>query len=527
MTVVTHRPEPDQPRAGAVDSVPSLVGGPAAPGFTAFGANPAAATASTEATSATSATTSDASAALLSCLRMALHASDWRGGSAEVVADMAHRLGCLRVSLGWVVAGQLRMIALSDGVVLEEGAAIPELQQAMLECLHQQSTLVWPPQSKQAMQITLAHQSLFKAQGLAGVASVPIAHRGRAVGVLTCERSVVSDPLRPNPNRRVAREAFTPDELRWVEQLTEGLAPLMVLRQRLDRSLAERMRSTSLVFFLRLRDPQERRLRWSMAAAVVTLLAGLLWPVPYHVSATARLEGAVQRVMSAGQDGFLREVHVRPGDVVKAGQLLAELSDDELQNARRARQAEVTQQENTFAEAFARGDRSQAAMAQTKVAEAKAQLSLVEQQLQRLRMVAPFDGVVIQGDLHQQLGAPVKRGEALLTLAPGLDWRVVLEVDESDVGELQAGQVAGLRLAAIPGQVISLVLDRVTPVAKSTADGVRYEVEATPTGAGAGLAGLRPGLQGVAQVQLPSRPLLLRWLDRAWRWVRLTTWTWF
>jgi Barrel-sandwich domain of CusB or HlyD membrane-fusion/GAF domain len=524
MTVVTHRPEPDQPRAGAVDPVPSLVGGPAAPGFTAFGATPGAPTALTETTSAT---TSDASAALLSCLRMALHASDWRAGSAEVVADMAHRLGCLRVSLGWVVAGQLRMIALSDGVVLEEGAAIPELQQAMLECLHQQSTLVWPPQSRHAMQITLAHQSLFKAQGLAGVASVPIAHRGRAVGVLTCERSVVSDPLRPNPNRRVAREAFTAEELRWVEQLTEGLAPLMVLRQRLDRSLAERMRSTLLVFFLRLRDPQERRLRWSMALAVVTLLVGLLWPVPYHVSATARLEGAVQRVMSAGQDGFLREVHVRPGDVVKAGQLLAELSDDDLQNARRARQAEVTQQENTFAEAFARGDRSQAAVAQTKVAEARAQLALVEQQLQRLRMVAPFDGVVIQGDLHQQLGAPVKRGEALLTLAPGLDWRVVLEVDESDVGELQAGQAAGLRLAAIPGQVISLVLDRVTPVAKSTADGVRYEVEATPTGAGAGLAGLRPGLQGVAQVQLPSRPLLLRWLDRAWRWVRLTTWTWF
>ena len=44
-------------------------------------------------------------------------------------------------------------------------------------------------------------------------------------------------------------------------------------------------------------------------------------------AASARLEGAVQRVLSASEDGFLREVHVRPGDLVKAGQVLAELSD--------------------------------------------------------------------------------------------------------------------------------------------------------------------------------------------------------
>ena len=69
-------------------------------------------------------------------------------------------------------------------------------------------------------------------------------------------------------------------------------------------------------------------------------------------------------------------------------------------------------------------------------------------------------------------------------------------------------------------------LERVTPVAKPTADGVRYEVEAVPTGAGAGLAGLRPGLQGVAQIELTSRPLLQRWALHAWHWLRMLTWTW-
>lgn len=469
----------------------------------------------------------DSVAAVLGCLRTALAARDWQGSAAEVVSEISQRLKCLRVSIGWVVAGQLRIVALSDGVVLAEGQAIPELNQAMLEAVHQHTTLAWPQATRNAVRITLAHQNLFKVQGLGGVVSVPLAHRGRVIGVITCERSVMSDPVAVRVLEEVVRVAFEPQEVRWIEQLAEGLAPLLYLRYKLDRPWVERLRAGAIVLGYRLKDPTERRLRWSLLAVIWLLTVGLLWPLPYSVSATARLEGSVQRVLSAAQDGYLREVHVRPGDVVKAGQLLAELSDDELQSSRRARQADVAQQENAFAEAFARGDRAQAAQAQAKLAEAKAQLGLVDQQLSRVRMTAPFDGVVIQGDLRQQLGGPVKRGEPLLTLAPGLDWRVILEVGESDVAKLERGQTATLRLAAMPGQPIALLLARVTPVARTTADGVRYEVEAWPAGKGAGLTGLRPGLEGVAKVDLPSRPLLTRWAVRAWNWLSMLTWSWF
>jgi multidrug resistance efflux pump len=468
----------------------------------------------------------ESAVALLGCLQTALAAQDWRSSAAEVVSEIAQRLHGLRVSIGWVVAGQLRIVALSDGVVLEEGAAIPELNQAMLESVHQHATLVWPQAAKSASRITLAHQTLFKAQGLAGVLSVPLACQGQVIGVITCERSVTAESLRPSAQQELIRGAFEAHEVQWLEVVAEGLAPLLQLQYRLHRPWSERARADVALFKQRLRDPAERRLRWMMVALVLTLAYGLLWPMPYRVSATARLEGSVQRVLSAAQDGYLREVHVRPGDVVKQGQLLAELSDDDLQSTRRARLAEVAQQENTFAEAFARGDRAQAAMAQSKVAESKAQLGLVEQQLLRVRLTAPFDGVVIAGDLHQQLGAPVKRGDPLLTLAPGLDWRVVLEVDESDVSELHRGQTASLRLAAIPGQPIALVLDRITPVARTTAEGVRYEVEARPTGVGAGMSGLRPGLQGIAKVDLAERPVLWRWSLKVWQWARMVVWTW-
>jgi hypothetical protein len=464
---------------------------------------------------------------VLACVRATLDEDDWATGSTALVTQTSRLLGCSRVSLGWITRNTLKVVALSDGVVLEEGVAIPELHQAMLEAAHQHATLGWPPTRAMNDRITLAHQALFKTQGLSGLVSVPLARQGKVVGVLICERVQQTDPMRPNSaGDALATGAFSVEQIKWVEALAESAAAVLILRYQIDRPWLDRVRAHWYDFKQRLADPKERGLRWGLGGAMGALVFAALVPMPHQVNANARLEGAVQRVLSAPQDGFLREVMVRPGDVVKAGQVLAQLSDDDLQGARRGRLAEVAQHENEFSEAFARGDRAQAMTAQNKLAESKAQLSLVDQQLSRLKVVAPFDGVVIQGDLRQQLGAPLKRGETMLTLAPGLDWRVVLEIDESDIASLERGQVAGLRLAALPDQAIGLLLERVTPVAKVTPNGVKYEIEARPNGAGAGATGLRPGLQGVARIEMPASPLLWRAAVRSWQWLRMLAWTW-
>ncbi|MFT3856705.1 MAG: HlyD family efflux transporter periplasmic adaptor subunit [Aquabacterium sp.] len=471
-------------------------------------------------------------AGALLCLKTFLGEMDWTTGVTALVTQLNKMLGCHRVSLGWVVGQSLQVRALSDGVLLDEGIAMPEVHQAMLEASHQQAVLFWPPraaaQDASQHRITLAHQTLYRVQGLSGLVTVPLAQDDAVIGALTFERTGRNDPLRPvtPQDQREVHAGFADDELRWLEQVASVLAPALALRYKLEQPWWERMRAWAESLKRRLSDPRERVLRWSVLAFFGVVSFGIGLPLPYQLTATARLEGAVQRVMSAPQDGFLREVNVRPGDVVKAGQVMADMSDDELQGTRRARQAEANQHENAFAEAFARGDRAQAVIAQSKLAQAKAELSLIEQQIARLKITAPFDGVVIAGDLRQQLGAPVKRGDALLTLAPGLDWRVVMEVDEADVASLSKGQLAQLRLAAMPDQTIGLVLSRVTPVAKSTASGLKYEIEAVPSGAGAGATGLRPGLQGVARIDMPSRPLLWRAADRCWHWLRMQAWIW-
>jgi multidrug resistance efflux pump len=222
-------------------------------------------------------------------------------------------------------------------------------------------------------------------------------------------------------------------------------------------------------------------------------------------------------------DGFLHKSHVRPGDTVRAGDLVVELADQDLVLEQRKWEGALNQHENGFAAALARADRAQFVISQGKASEARAQLELVRQQLARTRLLAPIDGVVIKGDLSQALGAPVQRGDALLTLAPAERYRLIVDVDERDIASVAVGQTGQLALASLPVDTLGFVVERVTPVATVRDGRNAFEVEARLLAA-APL--LRPGLQGVAKIDAGERSAAWIWGHRALDWLRLALWSW-
>jgi multidrug efflux pump subunit AcrA (membrane-fusion protein) len=152
--------------------------------------------------------------------------------------------------------------------------------------------------------------------------------------------------------------------------------------------------------------------------------------------------------------------------------------------------------------------------------QAHAQLALVQSQLERIRLHAPFDAVIVQGDLSQRLGAPLKEGEELLTLAPVGRYRVIVEVDEHDITRVQQGQGGTLALAALPWKTLALTVRHVSPMATTVEGRNVFEVEAEVSDPP---AELRPGLSGSGRVEIGQRALLVGWgtdlartLRRAW-----------
>jgi multidrug efflux pump subunit AcrA (membrane-fusion protein) len=229
----------------------------------------------------------------------------------------------------------------------------------------------------------------------------------------------------------------------------------------------------------------------------------------------------MQQAVVAPFAGYLASANARAGDLVDQGQVLAVLDDRDLLLEQEKLLSERDKHTKEYQQALAIRDRAQVSIMSARIDQVKAQLELVEQQLQRTKLRAPFAGVLVSGDLSRALGAPIERGQLLFEIVPNEGYHVTLEVDEHDVAELAQGQEASLRLAGMPDESIPIRISRIFPVASAEDGGnhfrVEGELEETPQG-------LRPGMQGVAKVVIGRASLLTVWTSslvdrlRFWAW---------
>ncbi len=424
-----------------------------------------------------------------------------------VATELALRLGCERVSIGFLQHGRLCLSAMSNTAdIRPQQNVVRSIAAAMEEALDRETLVIYPmpPGSKPA--VTLAHNELTQRNGQLAVCTVPIVCRGRPLGALLFER----------------REGFDAPTLERAKDAALFVGPVLELKHRLDQPLRGRIveamstRRTGL---------GGRRLggAWQLGgiATALLLVALALWPASFRVVGVARVEGEGQRIIAAPVDGFVKAALLRPGEPVKAGDVLLTLDDRDLSLEREKWRAETAQLDKAYREALSKDDSAQIIIAQSKLAQAQAQLDLVQGQLERTALKAPFDGVLLEGDLSQSVGMPVKRGQELMLLAPSRAYRIVVEVQEQDVADLQLGQRAKVLFAALPQQVLTMTVIRISPVASTLEGRSVFEVDGRMEGI---TDQLRPGLRGVARIHIEERTLGWVWWHRTEQWARRTLW---
>lgn len=433
--------------------------------------------------------------------------------AAALASELAQALQCTRVAVGMFDGRTLDVVATSEGpspdARLEAAAAI---RAAMHEAVDQSATLNFPHAGTDFPPVLLAHGALAAAGSVVGVrgpgaavCTVPVKGMSGVVGAITFERA----------------GAFAAHEVALCEDAISFAGPVLELKRLAGLPWWRRIVLAAREWAAA--HGSTAGFRLGAGVAVVGMVLAFFMPLAYSVSAPARLEGSVQRVMVAPADGFLRQANVRAGDAVRQGQVLAEMAIEDLLLERQRRASELAQHENAYRAAQARNDRTQMVISQSKAGEAQAMLSLADSQVARARIEAPFDGVVIKGDLTQTLGAPVQRGEVLLTIAPDDSFRLMVEVDESDIGAVQPGQQGRLALAALPEQSFAFTVKRIVPVAASANARNYFEVEATLADSAG--SRLRPGLSGVARIDAGGRPLWWQLTHRVFNWLRLAVWS--
>ncbi|MBC7728355.1 MAG: efflux RND transporter periplasmic adaptor subunit [Microbacteriaceae bacterium] len=422
--------------------------------------------------------------------------------------QMCRRLECDLVQLGWLQRGSTKLVARSNSAWHDGRANLVRLaEQAMDESIDQGQALTLPALQEPRLAAALANEAYRRSGKAAALMTVPLRANGEIVGALLFERS----------------KPFSEAEVDGVEALGLMLAPLLQLKHIGDESVAQHARRRWAAFAGWLSG--SRHLGWKLLAACagVLLILAAVVPVTHRVTAPATVEGQTQRVAAAPFAGYIKSASARAGDVVKTGQVLARLDDKDLKLGRLRWQSELEVALRKEREAMAGADRVAMRLVAAQAAQAQAQLDLTELKLSRVEITAPFDAVVVKGDLSQQLGSPVELGKTLFELAPLEAWRIILKVDERDVAWTEAGQRGELVLASLPGQSFELTTQRVLSVAVAEEGRNFFRVEA---GLGPHAARLRPGMEGVAKVAVGEAPLLWVWTHRLTDWLRRTVWEW-
>ena len=432
------------------------------------------------------------------------------GAAMAFVTSLATRLECDRVSLGFVRRGRVHVRAVSHSAQFgKQTNLIRAIGSAMDEALDQQGTIVYPALRDGPVQVTRAHAELARQHGSGAICSIPLSRGDRLVGALTLER--------PEDH------PFDPPSVELCESVAALSGPVLEIQRRENRWLVTKAAETCRTWLAHLIGPRHVALKLGVVGAAAVVLFFAVATGDFRVSATTTLEPEIRRAAVAPFNGYIAEARARAGDLVRQGQVLCALDDRDLRLERLKALSQHEQLVKQYNQAMAKHEAAEVAILTAQIDQAKAQLSLLDDQLSRTRVLAPFNGVVVTGDLSQQLRSPVERGQMLFEVAPLDSYRVIVQVDERDIAHVAVGQLGQLLLSAFPREPLLFRVEKITPVstAKEGRNSFRVEaqLERMP-------GGLRPGMEGVGKVEVGRRRLIWIWTRQVIDWMRLKVWTW-
>lgn len=402
--------------------------------------------------------------------------------------EIASRHKCDRVCLGWHEGDYVRLQAISHTEKFQRKMeAVKALEQTMEEALDQDELIVWP-RADDDTRVTRDHEKYADEHSIKHLCSVPLRLNGQAVGVITCERN---------------REPFTEEEQRLLTLFSEMAVRRLSELKRMDRWFGARMALGAREKLAKVVGVEHT---WAKVIAVLVAvgLAVLFFgKMNYRVEAPFILRTENVAILSAPFEGYIEEVPVQLGDAVPIKGVLLKLDTRELLLQEAAAAADLDRFTREAEKARANNSLAEMRIAQAQAEQAQARLGLVRHRLKESAIAAPFDGVIVEGDLKKRIGAPVKQGDVLFKVARTDQMYLECNVDERDVHEISDTAIGEIAFASQPKLKFPIKLKRIEPVAQSKDKENFYIVRCgfdTPVE-----SWWRPGMSGVAKINVGKR----------------------
>jgi hypothetical protein len=414
---------------------------------------------------------------------------NFAAASLSLVNGLAAHWKLLHASLGWVDKGQLEVVAISHLDRFERNASQTQrIELALLPAVIQGSE-VWWPSSDDTLHDTDALTSLAQDMGAERIALLPVPDaQGKTQAVLLLAFGPGEEPRSLNI-LQLALELIQP---RMSDLRGQSLS--------LKRRTSQRMQSAAERLF----GPEHPLLKLSGALLMLLVLYLAFGSWHYRIDASAQLNTDATRLISAQFDGRIDQVHATAGDLVKVGSLLVTLDTRDLTQQRNELSAEISKTNTEINKFRAEGQLAETEIANARLDQALAKAERIDGYLTQASSTAPFEGVIVEGEKKDLVGAPVKKGDRIFRIAKVEGLYITLMVSEKEMRHIQPQARGEVSLLSHPSHNIPIRVSSVIPVAQVKGqEGNQFMIKAELLEAPQ--PWWRPGMTGLARIDVGDK----------------------
>ncbi len=218
-------------------------------------------------------------------------------------------------------------------------------------------------------------------------------------------------------------------------------------------------------------QPDRRRFVVVCGGCLAVVVAiGLIVPAPRVISAPVVIQHDPLTVVRNTSAGFIRQLPVKPGQRVAAGDLLCRLENIDLQAERRILRAQLRASEQRVRSYQSAGQPAAVRIELESTRDLRRRLAELSELIDSLVITAPHDGVVIAGDLQQRLGTYIQPGSEIVTIG-GDGGRTAIALVSQDASQSLAdlqGHPADIRIWGSAAGPLAAKINKIHPRAQTS-----------------------------------------------------------
>jgi RND family efflux transporter MFP subunit len=255
---------------------------------------------------------------------------------------------------------------------------------------------------------------------------------------------------------------------------------------------------------------------------LLIIILALIIRIEHKVKSSFILKAEASAFLTAPFPGYIDKVYQDVGDIVQKGDLLLDLDQRDLLVQRSELSADRDRSLTEARRLEGEGELTEMLLSQLSVKQTDAKMRVLDYRLSRTQLRAPFDGIVVEGDLRERLASPVQAGETLYRIVQLEGLYAELQVDERDINYLQESMGGEIAFASRPSERYKIEVIEFEPVAMIQETGTYFRVRVRLIDAPDDW--WRPGMSGICKINAGKASVAWVFTHRTIEYLRLVFW---